>query len=61
MIEPEAAAQRICEGFARGGFEIAFPWQLVAVSKLIRALPYGVKFPLLEHALRRARLRETRG
>jgi short-subunit dehydrogenase len=60
-IEPEAAALRICEGFARGGFEIAFPWQLVAVSKLIRALPYGVKFPLLEHALRRARLRETRG
>lgn len=56
-IEPEAAAQLICDGLMRGGFEIAFPWQLAAVSKFIRALPYALKFPLMERALKRAKLR----
>ena len=58
-IEPEVAAQLICDGFARGGFEIAFPWQLASLSKFIRALPYVLKFPLMERALSRAKLRES--
>lgn len=55
LIEPEAAAQIICNGFARGGFEIAFPWQLVGLSKIIRALPYALRLPLIDLATRRAR------
>ncbi|MDR3408129.1 MAG: SDR family NAD(P)-dependent oxidoreductase [Methylovirgula sp.] len=58
-IAPEAAAQLICDGFTRGGFEIAFPWQLASLSKFIRALPYALKFPLMERALSRAKLRES--
>jgi NAD(P)-dependent dehydrogenase (short-subunit alcohol dehydrogenase family) len=55
MIEPEAAAKIICDGFERGGFEIAFPWQLTALSKAVRLLPYAIKFPLIQLFLRNAR------
>ncbi|WP_297295122.1 SDR family NAD(P)-dependent oxidoreductase [uncultured Methylovirgula sp.] len=54
-IEPEAAAKIICDGFERGGFEIAFPWQLTALSKFIRALPYAAKFKLMDYAVNRAK------
>jgi short-subunit dehydrogenase len=56
-IEPGAAAKLICDGFERGGFEIAFPWQLVVLSKLIRALPYPVKFRLISFSVNRAKRR----
>ncbi len=56
-IEPDAAAKIICDGFERGGFEIAFPWQLVALSKLMRALPYGVKLKFVEYVVGRAKQR----
>jgi NAD(P)-dependent dehydrogenase (short-subunit alcohol dehydrogenase family) len=55
MIAPEEAAQIICKGFERGGFEIAFPWPLVAISKAIRMLPYAVRLPLIALATRQAR------
>ncbi|MGO9134382.1 MAG: SDR family NAD(P)-dependent oxidoreductase [Methylovirgula sp.] len=54
MIEPEAAAKIICNGFARGGFEIAFPWQLVALSKFVRCLPYALRLPLIAATVRKA-------
>lgn len=54
LIEPEAAARIICDGFERGGFEISFPWQLVALSKFVRALPYPLKFWLMDVSLRNA-------
>jgi short-subunit dehydrogenase len=56
-IEPDAAAKLICDGFERGGFEIAFPWQLVTLSKLIRALPYAVKLSVVDFVVNRARRR----
>jgi NAD(P)-dependent dehydrogenase (short-subunit alcohol dehydrogenase family) len=55
MIAPEAAAQIICKGFERGGFEIAFPWPLVAVGKVVRMLPYAVRLPLVATMVARAR------
>lgn len=53
-IEPEAAATIICHGFEKGGFEIAFPWPLVAASKFVRLLPYPLRFRLIAAALRKA-------
>lgn len=56
-IDPDAAAKLICDGFVRCGFEIAFPWQLVTLSKFIRALPYAAKLSLVDFSVRRARRR----
>jgi short-subunit dehydrogenase len=39
MIDPGDAAERILKGLARGRFEIAFPWQLVTMLKLLRLMP----------------------
>lgn len=39
MIKAEDAADRILKGLARGKFEIAFPWQLVTMLKLLRLMP----------------------
>ncbi len=53
MISAEAAATRICDGFERDGFEIAFPRRLAWVVKAFRHLPYFVYFPLLAAGSRR--------
>lgn len=55
LIEAEEAARRICDGFERGGFEISFPWQLGVSLKLLRLLPYGLRFALLMSAMKGAR------
>jgi NADP-dependent 3-hydroxy acid dehydrogenase YdfG len=39
MVSAEDAAQRIIRGLGKGRFEIAFPWQLVALMKLGRLMP----------------------
>jgi len=39
IIKAENAAERILKGLARGKFEIAFPWQLVTMLKLLRLMP----------------------
>jgi short-subunit dehydrogenase len=39
IIKAEDAADRILKGLARGKFEIAFPWQLVTMLKLLRLMP----------------------
>jgi hypothetical protein len=44
MIGAEDAARRIVRGLEKGRFEIAFPWQLVALMKLGRTLPYSLFF-----------------
>ena len=54
IMEAGAAAQRICDGFERKGFEIAFPWQLVYSLKLLRFLPYSVRFWLIDRILGKA-------
>ena len=46
MITAPDAALRIVRGLERGHFEIAFPWQLVAMLKLLRVLPYPMYFSL---------------
>ena len=57
MIEAEDAARRICDGFERAGFEIAFPWQLAALTKFVGALPYPLRFRMVAWSLRKARRR----
>jgi short-subunit dehydrogenase len=42
MIKAEDAADRILKGLADGKFEIAFPWQLVTMLKLLRLMPNSV-------------------
>ncbi len=42
IIKPDDAAARMIRGLEKGKFEIAFPWQLVAMLKLLRILPTGL-------------------
>jgi short-subunit dehydrogenase len=44
IISAEDAARRIIRGLERGKFEIAFPWQLVALMKLGRLMPNPLFF-----------------
>lgn len=44
LMKPEAAARVIVTGLARRKFEIAFPWQMVALLKFARVLPYPLFF-----------------
>lgn len=55
IMEPDDAARRICDGFERAGFEIAFPFRLAALTKFVRCLPYPLRFRLLGWSLERAR------
>lgn len=42
MIKADDAAERILRGLGRGKFEVAFPWQLVTILKVLRMLPNGL-------------------
>lgn len=42
IMKADDAADRIIKGLERGKFEIAFPWQLVTILKLLRLLPNGL-------------------
>ena len=42
IIKADDAADRILKGLERGRFEIAFPWQLAFLLKLLRVLPNGI-------------------
>jgi short-subunit dehydrogenase len=44
MVSAEDAARRIIHGLEKGKFEIAFPWQLVALMKLGRLMPNRLFF-----------------
>lgn len=55
MMSPDKAAAVICDGLARGGFEVTFPRRLVWPMKWAFALPYPLWFPLMDRATRRAR------
>jgi short-subunit dehydrogenase len=39
IMKPGDAADRILHGLQRGKYEIAFPWQLVTMLKLLRLMP----------------------
>ncbi len=42
ILKADDAADRILRGLEKGRFEIAFPWQLVGMLKLLRLLPNGL-------------------
>jgi NAD(P)-dependent dehydrogenase (short-subunit alcohol dehydrogenase family) len=44
LVEVDDAACRICDGFERGGFEIAFPRRMVWLVKALHRLPYPIYF-----------------
>ncbi len=44
LIPAEDAARRICDGFERAGFEIAFPRRMAWMLKAINLLPYAPLF-----------------
>lgn len=48
------AASIICDGFARGGFEITFPRRLAYACKVLSLLPYSFSFPIMRWAVKRA-------
>jgi NAD(P)-dependent dehydrogenase (short-subunit alcohol dehydrogenase family) len=50
IIPVEEAGRRIVEGFARGGFEIAFPRRMAWTLKLLNMLPYRAYFALVSRA-----------
>jgi hypothetical protein len=55
MISAEEAAQRICDGFQRNGFEIAFPRRMVWFLKALRFLPYWAYFGIVGQFAKRAK------
>ncbi len=46
LMECDAACRRICDGLARGGFEIRFPRRLAWLVRLAQSLPYPLFFAL---------------
>lgn len=50
LIKPDAAAEAILAGFARGEFETHFPKRFTRVLKLLRHLPYWAYFPAVRRA-----------
>ena len=51
LMTPEAAARRIVDQLDRGGFEISFPRRLIWPLKVLRCLPYGLYFWLMQRYL----------
>ncbi|MBB3591489.1 NAD(P)-dependent dehydrogenase (short-subunit alcohol dehydrogenase family) [Rhizobium sp. BK529] len=47
LISPETAAERIAAGLKSQAFEIAFPRRFTYVLKLLRILPYGLYFAMV--------------
>ena len=42
LMSPEYAAAWIITGLKKGKFEIAFPWQIAWMYKVVRVLPYPI-------------------
>jgi short-subunit dehydrogenase len=51
IIPADDAARRILAGLSKGRFEVAFPWQMVALLKFLRVLPYPVYFWLVRNVV----------
>ncbi len=50
LVELDAAAKTICDGFERSGFEITFPRKLAWILKAVNLLPYPLYFWLVGKA-----------
>lgn len=48
LMTPEQAARRIVAGLGKSHFEISFPRRLIWPLKLLRCLPYGLYFRIIE-------------
>ncbi|NJM33961.1 MAG: SDR family NAD(P)-dependent oxidoreductase, partial [Rhodomicrobium sp.] len=44
ILQADAAARRVLYGLEKRKFEVAFPWPLVAMLKILRLLPYPLYF-----------------
>ena len=53
LIEPEDASQRILAGLKSSRFEVVFPLRLAVIMKLLRLLPYGLYFWLMQRLVLR--------
>ena len=51
LMSVDDAAVKIMEGMRSSRFEIAFPWQLAALLKIFRILPYGLYFAVASRLL----------
>jgi hypothetical protein len=60
LMTAEAAAKRVCDGFAHGGFEITFPRCLAWSFKVARLLPYSLFLPVFLRLMRRSTWRLMR-
>lgn len=56
LITPEKAVQSILRGLKSPRFEIAFPWQMALVMRVLRLLPYPVLFRITRLMVREPRL-----
>jgi len=50
LMECDAACRRLCDGLARGGFEIRFPTRLAWLTRIVQTLPYPLFFALFRAA-----------
>ena len=46
LMECDEACRRICDGLARGGFEVRFPRRLAYLVRLMQSLPYPTFYAL---------------
>jgi NAD(P)-dependent dehydrogenase (short-subunit alcohol dehydrogenase family) len=53
IMGADRAATLICDGFKRGGFEIAFPRRFAYSFKAMCLLPYALYFPMMGRAANR--------
>jgi short-subunit dehydrogenase len=49
LISAEQAAEHIAKGLRKNSFEIAFPWPMVAMFKILGLLPQRLYFALVRH------------
>jgi NAD(P)-dependent dehydrogenase (short-subunit alcohol dehydrogenase family) len=47
LMKNEDAARRVCDGFAKGGFEITFPRRFAYLLKAVNLLPYPLYFAVV--------------
>ncbi len=53
LISADEAADHILKGIERGKFEIAFPWQMSLLIRLLASLPNSLKFAITRRMLPR--------
>ena len=48
LMEADDAAVKIVEGLEKRKFEVAFPWQMVWILKIINLLPYWLYLRIMK-------------